>query len=281
MARNRILAALALVAMAVFQGCGGSTTSAPRADAPAKSPEVVRDVALLTRLSSEQPKEPYWPLRLAETLLEEKQGQAAEYHLKASLERDPGYEPALSLLSKFYYESQRFDESVTLLEGARASRSGLLPVELSAALALNYEALGKSGEAQEILKHVERRALDWKRNGSALVYLQLKGEDFLDSPEIARKALDADPSSAINFNNYGIAQLYSGDPEGARSSFMKAHEMNPKLAGALYNLAIVDHFYFFDDDQAQDWFRRYRDLSPEDPDGLEQAFAEDAKGKTP
>jgi tetratricopeptide (TPR) repeat protein len=227
----------------------------------------------LTRLSSEQPTEPFWPYRLAETLVEEAQLEAAEYHLKAALERDPGYEPALALLSKTYFETARFDESVALLEGARARRSGVLPVELATALALNYEALGKSEEAQSIAESVEHRALDWKRNGSALVYLRLKGSEYLSSPEIARKALDADPSNAANFNNYGIAQLYGGDPEGAKKSFLKALDIDSELPGALYNLAIVDRFYFFDDDAALDWWKRYRKLSDEDPDGLENVLS--------
>ncbi len=280
MARVRDLAGAAAAARTVWialllGGCGHVPLVGTKADAPGKSPEVVRDVAFLTRLASEQPAEPYWPYRLAETLLEESQPEAAEYHLKAALERDPGYEPALALLSKEEYDAGRHDDAVRLLEGERARRSGVLPVELSAALALHYEALGRSEDAAAILESVEHRALDWKRNGAALVYLRLKSADFLDSPEIARKALDADPSSAVNFNNYGIAQLYGGDPEGAKKSFLKAHDLDPKLPGALYNLAIVDHFYFFDEDAARDWYRDYRSLSPDDPDGLAGVLADD------
>ena len=81
------------------------------------------------------------------------------------------------------------------------------------------------------MKSVEDSNVDWKRNGPALVYLRLKGERFLDSPGIAKKSLEADPSNAVNLNNYGIAQLYSGDPEGAKRSFLKAHELDPKLPG--------------------------------------------------
>lgn len=272
--RNHAAPFGALLGFLAACGCAHLPFVGSEKGAATKSPEVVQDVSFLTRLSSEQTAEPYWPYRLAEALAAEGQGDAAEYHLKAALERDPGYEPALALLSKTYYDNARFEEAVALLESARARRSGLLPVELSTALALNYESLGRSDEAQSILSSVEHRSLDWKRNGPALVYLRLKGADFLSSPEIARKALDADPSSAANFNNYGIAQLYGGDPEGAKNSFLKAHDLDPTLPGALYNLAIVDRFYFFDDDAARDWFRRYRTLSPEDPDGLEEALAD-------
>jgi tetratricopeptide (TPR) repeat protein len=231
----------------------------------------------LTRLSAEQPTVAYWPFRLGELLVAENQNELAVTHFKTALERDPSYEPALALLSKAYYDSARFEEGVSLLEDARTRRAGILPVELATALALHYEALGRIDEAGAIAKSVEDRALDWKRNGSALVYLRLKGDDFLQSPEIARKALDADPSSAVNFNNYGITQLYGGDPEGAKESFLKALDLDPDLPGALYNLAIVDHFYFFDDERAREWYRRYRRISPEDPDRLEDVLLSENK----
>ncbi len=275
-ARATPLAVAMLVASIAANGCA----SIPLVGKPAsheKSPEVVSDVAFLTRLSSEQPSEPYWPFRLAEVLVAEGQADAADYHMKTALERDPTYEPALALRAKTQYDAGRFEEGAALLEGARDQLGGVLPVELATALALHYVALGRVEEADAIAKSVEDRSVDWKRNGSALVYLRLKGENFLDSPEIARKALDADPSSAANFNNYGITQLYGGDPEGAKESFLKAHDLDPDLPGAMYNLAIVEHFYFFDDDGAREWYRRYRRLSPEDPDRLEDVLASEAK----
>jgi Flp pilus assembly protein TadD len=123
-----------------------------------------------------------------------------------------------------------------------------------------------------------RRAEDtldsWERDGSAVVYLRLRGEHFAESLDVARKALDARPS-AVNHNNYGIAQLYAGDPESARESFLRAHELDGELPGPLYNLAIVDWFYFFAADDARDWFARYRKLASDDPDGLAEVFKVD------
>ena len=80
----------------------------------------------------------------------------------------------------------------------------------------------------------------------------------------------------MNHNNWGIAQLYAGEPKAARKSFLTASKMDPELPGPLYNLAIVDRFYFFDEEAARDWFRRYRKLSDEDPDGLAEILAADA-----
>jgi len=283
-ARNRFATtagAIALVALTAMLGACGHTSSGGSARHSSRV-QVPSDDTELNRLSQENAAEPFWPYRLAEVFVARGQADSAEAHLKDSLTRDPIYEPALALHSKLLYQAGRHDEAVQLLEGARERKSGTLPVELCAALALNYQALGKKAEAESVLQSVEDKSVDWKRNGPALVYLRLKGERFLDSPEIAKKSLEADPSNAVNLNNYGIAQLYSGDPEGAKNSFLKAHELNPKLPGALYNLAIVDHFYFFELKTARDWYRQYRALSPEDPDGLDSVFAsgDQEEGKT-
>jgi len=227
----------------------------------------------LNQLSAENPVEPFWPYRMAEVFVARRQVDSAEVYLRDSLSRDPSYEPALALHSKILYDAGKYSEGVQLLEKARERKSGSLPVELCAALALHYQALGRKDDAESVVQSVEERNVDWKRNGPALVYLRLKGERFLDSPAIAKKSLEADPSNAVNLNNYGIAQLYGGDPEGAKRSFLKAHELDPKLPGALYNLAIVEHFYFFETTSARDWYRQYRALAPEDPDGLEGVFA--------
>jgi tetratricopeptide (TPR) repeat protein len=274
-ARIAVAGGVVLIAL-VLGGCGHVPFVGSGPASPEKSSKGPSDVALLTRFAAEQPTAPYWPFRLGELSIAANQIEMAELHLKSALERDPSYEPALALLSKAYYDSARFEEGVILLEDARTRRSGILPAELATALALHYEALGRLEEAEQIAGGVEDRSIDWKRNGSALVYLRLRGDSFLDSPEIARKALDAEPS-AVNFNNYGITQLYGGNPEGAKESFLKAHDLDPDLPGALYNLAIVDHFYFFDVDQAREWYRRYRRLSPEDPDRLEDVLASDSK----
>jgi Flp pilus assembly protein TadD len=243
------------------------------------------NTAQLTQLGQENLAEPFWPYRVAEVFVARGQRDSAEVYLRESLSRDPSYDPALALHSKILYDAGRYQEGVQLLEKARERKSGSLPVELATALALHYQALGKTAEAESTAQSVQDGSVDWKRNGPALVYLRLKSDHFLDSPAIAKKSLDADPSNPVNLNNYGIAQLYSGDPQGAKQSFLKAHELDPKLPGALYNLAIVEHFYFFETQSAREWYREYRQLAPEDPDGLEAVLAagdaEAPKEKTP
>ena len=63
----------------------------------------------LQRYASLAPDEPYWFHRLAE--LREARGshREAELALVAALERDPGYPPALSVLSKLYFDRGRHE----------------------------------------------------------------------------------------------------------------------------------------------------------------------------
>jgi tetratricopeptide (TPR) repeat protein len=285
-ARNHLAAAyrLVLLASALSLAACAHTSKATKAH-DSQASRASENTAQLNQLGQENPAEPFWPYRVAEVFVARGQRDSAEVFLRDSLSRDPSYEPALALHSKILYDAGRYGEGVQLLEKARERKSGLLPVELATALALHYQALGKAAEAESTAQSVEDGNVDWKRNGPALVYLRLKGEHFLDAPAIAKKSLDADPSNAVNLNNYGIAQLYSGDPEGAKQSFLKAHELDPHLPGALYNLAIVEHFYFFETQSAREWYREYRKLSPEDPDGLEAVLAagdaEAPKEKTP
>ncbi|RKZ09868.1 hypothetical protein DRQ32_07705, partial [bacterium] len=102
-----------------------------------------------------------------------------------------------------------------------------------------------------------------------------RGDEYLESRDIAETALDADPESASNHNNFGIALLYDGEPEAARDSFLRALELDPQIAGALYNLAIVETYYFYDLKKGRAWFERYAELESDDPDELGAVFGVD------
>ena len=172
----------------------------------------------------------------------------------------------------------RHEEAIGLLEAARAEAGSLAP-ELMTALALHYDAIDRPDLADPLVQRVEDH-LDWSKEGSAVAYVHLRGETFAQSEPVAKKALDADPKSAVNQNNWGITKLYAGDPEAARKAFLTAIELDPALPGPLYNLAIVDRFYRFDDTSARDWFRKYRELSSEDPDGLAEVLAVEVAGES-
>ncbi len=222
------------------------------------------DRAALEALSIEQPEAAIWPHRLAEIALDEDDVPTAESRLNEALARDPGHLPSMSLLSKIYWQADRHEEAIALLEGARAS--GPVPDELLIALALHYEAMAAGDRAAALLAGTAQ-------SSSVEAWLQLRGDGFEEAEDVARAALDDDPDSAANHNNWGITRLYAGEPEEARKSFLTAVELDPMLPGPLYNLAIVDRFYRFDEESARKWFRRYRTLSADDPDGLAEILS--------
>lgn len=237
---------------------------------PMAAENVPDEIAELEAKATLSPTEPYWPFRIAEIRLEGGDSAAAEAALRQALARDPSHAPSLALASRIWYEAGRHDEAVALLEGARTR--GPLPDLLGVALALHYDAAGDPQHAEQIVTSLEPKLADWAEGGAGLAYLRLRGAGFDAAEQTARRALDA-ASTAVNHNNYGIARLYAGDPETAREHFIKANRLQPELAGPLYNLAIVDHFYRFDTKSARDWFARYREVASDDPDGLEQALS--------
>ena len=253
---------------------GGGGSNAPL-DVPA---DREAEVARVEARRLEDPQNPYWPYRLAEVHLAEENSVQAESDLRAALALDPRHAASLSLLSKIFWDQGRHEEAIGLLEAARAEAGSLAP-ELMTALALHYDAIDRPDLADPLVQRVEDH-LDWSKEGSAVAYVHLRGETFAQSEPVAKKALDADPKSAVNQNNWGITKLYAGDPEAARKAFLTAIELDPALPGPLYNLAIVDRFYRFDDTSARDWFRKYRELSSEDPDGLAEVLAVEVAGES-
>ena len=264
---------LSLTAWLVFGGCGAP----PSGTSPRLAGDVAdrtAEIATLQQKAIDDPDAPYWMYRLGEIHVGAGEISSAETALGFALQRDAAHAPSLALLSKVYYDTGRHEEGVHLLESAQATGPEL-PDELVAALALHYEALGQLDLSDRLATTLGSRLADWSKNGSAIAYLRLKGNDFRHSEDVAKRALEADPASAVNHNNFGIAKLYAGDPEAARKSFLTAVDLDASLPGPLYNLAIVDHFYFFHDDDARAWFERYQRLADDDPDGLATALALD------
>lgn len=267
-----------LVAATTLGGCGmglhahrGDPTArgaAAKAETPKLSP-VQQKLAEAREQAALDPGEPYWPYRTGQIYVDADSLARAETALKSCLERNPVYVPALALLSKLYYDAGRNQEGVALLEAAR-TRAGAfpdgVPPPLLAGLALHYEALGRHEEATAVVgdaKHAQGG-----KAGTALVYVTLRGDHPEAAADLARAALDDDPRSAANQNNYGITRLRAGDPKAARDAFLRAIDIDPKLPGPYYNLAIVERFFFFNDEASNRWLKAYRDRANDDPDNL-------------
>lgn len=271
----------------MLAGCGMGThahRSDPTArsekakpDEPPRLSEVDQKLAEARDQAALDPAQPYWPYRSAQVYVEHDSLARAEAALKAALARDPAYLPALMLLSRLYYDAGRNSEGVALLEAAR-TRAGAfpdgVPQPLLAGLALHYEALGRHDLAAAVVS--DARRADAGRAGTALVYVTLRGDHPEAAADLAKAALEDNPHSAANQNNYGITRLRAGDPKAARDAFLRAIDLDPKLPGPYYNLSIVARFFFFDEEAATRWLKAYRERSSDDPDNL---FGPVAKGE--
>lgn len=271
----RVSVALGL-ALAGFHLAGCTPTQMRVASDPTTPGDATTEALAAARASAEAyPSEPYYAHQVAVLELEQGQTAAAEASLAAALERDPAYAPSLSLLSKLYYDAARFEEGIVLLQDGRARLEAAgqpFPDELRGGLALHHAAIGDVEAAEELIIPLRRDGPHWMTLGSVLTYVTLQGDDFKTAPRLAERALRAGGETAANLNNQGISLLQVGDPAGAREAFLRALEIDPDLAAAMYNLAIVEKFYFFDEEKAKDWFGQYAARSEQDPDELRVVF---------
>jgi tetratricopeptide (TPR) repeat protein len=192
-------------------------------------------------------------------------------HLQAALRVDANYAPAVALLSKILYDTGYYEEGVAMLEDF-VDRNADAPDALRAALALHLEALGEIEQAQSVLDLCSGSS---KEARAARTFVYLMGTETPPVLETAEQAVKDNPKSAANRNNYGIALLHAGRPDEARKEFLKALELNDKLPGAFYNMAIVEAFYFFNEEKGREWFQRYRQYASDDPDDLATQLSTD------
>src|SRR5262249_52428546 len=239
-----------------------------------KPTEAEQKLAEASDQAALDPAQPYWPYRAAQVYVENDSLARAEAALKSCLARDPAYVPALMLLSKLYYDSGRHGDGVALLESAR-TRAGAfpdgVPQALLGGLALHYEALGRHDQAASVVADAQRSGSG--KAGTALVYVTLRGDHPEAATELAKAALDDNPHSAANQNNYGITRLRAGDPKAARDAFLRAIDIDPKLPGPYYNLSIVARFFFFDEEEAARWIKASGARTSEDPATLSGPYA--------
>ncbi|MFN8548060.1 MAG: hypothetical protein U0527_08880 [Candidatus Eisenbacteria bacterium] len=267
-----LIAVLGAIALAA---CGGSrptleatpgVTTATH-DSTATGVEEPASVAELSRRLVRA----HW--RRAQALATRDSLTAADQEVAQALAIDSLDAPSLVLQSDLDYRAGRHDAAIARLEAARPHLVPC-PIEVTAALALHLAARGEADRAESLLApfYADTRSADWKRLGSVLTFAALRSSHPESrGPRAAEEALAA-LDSPINRNNQGIALLVRGDAEAARTQFLEAHAQDPTLPGPLYNLAIVERFYFQSEAKAREWFEQYLALSDQDPDGLKSVL---------
>ncbi len=277
-AARTVTMVLLLALAASASGCAfqvlGRRVGLPLRSHPPRETAHQRQVRELSEAATLAPSEPYWPYALARLYVDADSLGRAEALLERSLARRADYAPALALRASLDYAAGRHDRAIRALEAALA-RPGAFPGgpprELLEGLALHYEAAGQPERARATVASLPPR-----RPAPALVYLGLRGDAPENVAEAAESAMRAEPGSAANQNNFGIARLRAGDPIAARKALERAVALDSTLAGPYYNLAILEKYYLFEDARAAAWFERYWRLSQDDPDGLAAEF-----GRTP
>ena len=263
--------AFAVLLLAVCAGCSGlgivpglgDDASRPK---PIEPEEAVDQLTATRAQLALAPSEPYWQFRMGELYAAADSTTLAMQHLSAALRVDPAYAPAASHLSQLYYRHGMYAQGVDLLDGFLAHNPHA-PDEIRVALALHLDAAGDAARAESVLASTASPS-GWE----ARTYVTLRGQNPKMAIDIAKRAVDANDASAVNHNNYGIALLHAGRPVEAREHFKNALSIDDELPGALYNMAIVEAFYFFDDAAGREWFARYRKVASDDPDDLASRF---------
>ncbi len=265
----RAATALGMIVLVLLAGCSGALRSNPSVNARGDAFDAAawRDAMVDARAAlATAPEDPGVLHHIAQLYAAADSSDLALEFCERVLAAHPDHHIALSLWSKLQFEQGEHDEAIARIEASR-DRQGALPDALRTGLALHYDAIGRWEESAREFDQVHTP-------NSAKVYHVLRGDHFLQAGELATAALEADPHSAASHNNFGITRLYAGDPERAREAFLRALELDPTASGALYNLAIVDAFYFFDEAQGRAWFERYRATGAvDDPDGLTELLA--------
>jgi len=266
---------LAVIFAVLVEGCGGSrpaiepspAASAATRDSNAEAAEEPTSVAELSRRLVRA----HWSR--AHGLVARDSLAAAAAELEQALAVDSLDAPSLVLQSDLDYRSGRHDQAIARLDAARRHLAPC-PIEVTAALALHLAAQGEADRAESLLAplYADARGADWKRLGSVLTFAALRSSHPESrGPQAAADALAA-LESPINHNNQGVALLVRGEARAAREQFLLAHEQDPTLPGPLYNLAIVERFYFQSEAKAREWFEQYFVLSDQDPDGLKSVL---------
>ncbi len=256
------------IATLVLSGCGGSGPAIedPVLDSGASGSASVQIESLLEK-ATHDPNEPYWFFAAAALQQEAGDVEAAQASLRASLERDPVYEPAAALFGKLAFDRGEHGEAIAVL--APCAENFTASPAILTALALHYDAAARYDEADALRERLAVPGAHWVDQGSSLAYLHLRSDDLSGARRTAENALIADAESAANHNNYGIALLYQGDPKAAEESFAQAIALDPSLPAPYYNLAIVSKYYYFDDEAGAEWFEKYEERGHgQDPDGI-------------
>lgn len=100
-----------------------------------------------------------------------------------------------------------------------------------------------------------------------LALAQLKTNDITQAKQSATNALQLEPQSATLENLLGLINVEDGAYKTAEKHYARALELNPNLANAYYNVALLNDIYYQNVPKAIQHYERYLALiNNADPD---------------
>lgn len=192
--------------------------------------------------SDGRPNNPWVELRYAE-LVELPAGDlaGAERRLRRVVERDPNLIEAWSLLGQVVEQSGQRQEAVEVYRNALAHQPRAL--ELHGRLGRALAQMGDPDAARAL-----ERALELSRDLASepppyllqnLATLALQRRDWAQAEQLARRAVELDPTLAAGWDSLGIAQEEQGRIVEAAEAYRRAIETDPGYWRANFNAGLL------------------------------------------
>jgi Flp pilus assembly protein TadD len=235
-------------------GCGGTTDTRPAATAAEVNEAYTR--ALLSQEVRRQGYTPPLAQEIAASFWRSGQLDSSRVYLEMAVTIDPHYVPALTWLSRLYYEQGEIADGIALLEPVIFALTDPDP-ELLANLSVLRLAWGDVGEAESLLRTCQVKHPTYAPAYGNLGYLYLQLGD-VDRAETELRAAIAQNGEVPEFhNNLGIVYRRAERFEQAADEFAQAIAIDPEFREAHHNLALLYKLYLYDDQRARRHFRSY------------------------
>lgn len=200
---------------------------------------------------------------LARILIEMKQDEAAARHFRRAVMLAPDMTTALVNLATYLNNTDKAPIAVRLLERAAETSADPLPLYLAlgnAQTRLKNYARAEAAFAQALKVQAKDARKDGRRNEALglMAQAQARGGKDREALENFRKALEADPDSAVATSGMAALLQTLGQFDEAQDMFRRALELDP-LNGESYRLSVASYKVTPDDPILAEMLKAYDD----------------------
>ncbi len=212
-------------------------------------------------------------------VIAEKQGKLTEAagFYEAANKLDPKHKPTLLNLGRVYRLQDKFDNAITLYEGALKDPANEYDIELNNNLTVAYRLEKKYAQAEAVARKVLARTKDNPDAYKNLALIYFDQGNFRLAEFISANAKKLDDKDPGVYNNLGLIYLKLDDRRLALSQFQKAVSLNKDFAPSLFNIGAMALAYR-DYDGAEKVLSRATEIDPNSYEGfLAYAYALDGQ----